>query len=349
MPDTDRTHCTVSLLLLAVCGMLCAAMDVAARSQRLAIWLDDRAAVEYERQNRAFLRTRNYGDFFETLMLDELPHADYSRGGAYVMGSSNVVFCAEFGDLPTEPRKLIHNYGFPGADALEMLQFVQYLTDHEGWLRAGGDKTAVLIGLNYKDMLDTTAQFGGAGDFFPAYLNGSGLFQYDPKQGVSLPPMSPWERSLLIRRNQWRSFAIRLERSITPVKNLQANAAAIHAAAERASKIGESLETSSQWAQLQRLLDYLKARHMRASLLIMPTGTWFDGIPAEQIFITRLPRMAAANGVPLIDLTHLLSDDEFMDDRHATFAGAKKVHQALLKWAFNQLHQTGALPAGVTP
>jgi len=47
--------------------------------------------------------------------------------------------------------------------------------------------------------------------------------------------------------------------------------------------------------------------------------------------------MAAANGIPLIDLTHLLSDNEFMDDRHPTFAGAKEVHQALLKWAFDQL------------
>jgi hypothetical protein len=154
--------------------------------------------------------------------------------------------------------------------------------------------------------------------------------------------------TLPIRRNQWRSFAMRLKRSVEPVKRLQANAAAIRATAVRMSAVGESLETSGQWAQLQRMLDYLQARHVRVSLLIMPTGSWFKGIPAEEIFMTRLPHMAAANGVPLIDLTDLLSDDEFMDDRHPTFAGAKKVHQALLKWALDQLHQTGALPAGET-
>jgi hypothetical protein len=342
MPAISRTHCIVSLLLLVICGVLCAAVDAGARSTRVAKWLDDHAQAQYAGQDRAFLRTRNYGDFFETLMLDELPRADYSRGGAYVFGSSQLVFCAEFADLPSEARKLIHNYGFPGANATEIRQFITYLEDQRGLLRAGGEKTAVLLCLSPTDMLETTAEFNGAGGYFPAYLKGSGLFDYDAARGISDTPMSAWQRNLALRRTQWRSFVHRLARSVESVQRRRADPISLRKAEEQASAAGQTVE-GSQWAELNQLLDQLNARHVRTTMLIMPTGSWYKGLPVYDQFVARLPSMASARGIRLIDCSGLLTDAEFMDEHHATAAGAKKVHDVLVRWAFDELRQTGAL------
>src|SRR5689334_22987779 len=81
--SASRSHVRISLVLLLIFIAMCLVLDTVARSPRVADFLDDRAAAEHREKIRPFVRTHNYGDWFETLMLGELPKADYSNGGAY--------------------------------------------------------------------------------------------------------------------------------------------------------------------------------------------------------------------------------------------------------------------------
>ena len=340
-----RIHIRTALAMLAAVVVACAAVDFCAHSRRVAEWLDARALISYKRYNRAYNHTRNYGDPFEFLMLDELPKADYSKGGVYVLGSSNVMFCADFADLAPEQARLIHDYGFPGASPAEIFQFVRFLVENEGFLTAGPGKTEVLLSLCENDLLEAGPWGPGAGGYFPPYLNASGFYHYDPTGGISVVPMSPVERFFKLRKNRWRSFLQRcgrmLERTAHSPVDMQTRRV-------EAMRYGASDDWSAhpppQLKELARLLDYLKAKGVKVQFLMVPSGHWNDGVPLHENFVAAIPPLCAARGIPLLDYSRLLSDDEFMDAHHASYKGALKLHDAMVRLALEHLYQTGALP-----
>src|SRR5258706_364519 len=150
-PPAKRAHLLVSLALLGLIMLTIAAVDVAAHSTRVAESLDTWQENTSRAHDRPFVRTRNYGSFFETQMLDEFPNADYSRGGAYVVGSSIALYCADFHDLAANERRLIHSYGFPLASVAEISQLLHYLIEHEGLLSAGPEKTQLILAFAQDD------------------------------------------------------------------------------------------------------------------------------------------------------------------------------------------------------
>jgi hypothetical protein len=52
----------------------------------------------------------------------------------------------------------------------------------------------------------------------------------------------------------------------------------------------------------------------------------------------------SANRVPLIDLSNLLTDDDFLDHMHVNAQGLPKTHAALMEVARKFLEETGAWP-----
>ena len=104
-----------------------------------------------------------------------------------------------------------------------------------------------------------------------------------------------------------------------------------------------STDPPPQLKELAQLLDYLKAKGIKIQFLMMPSGHWNDGLPLHEKFVATIPPMCAARGIPLLDYSHLLPDDEFMDSHHPSSRGAKMIHDAMVRAALLHLHQTGAL------
>ena len=321
--------------MLLVCGGICAAVDQAAHSQRVFKWLEDRALADSRKQGQPFVRTGNFRDYFDTLMLDELPGADYSRGGVYFFGSSNVLYCADFADLPPDQVRLIHNYAFPGADPGEILQFIRYLVERRGFLAAGAEKTCAVVCLGQDDMVQSTPEEQGAGGFFPAYLKSSSFYQYDPVDGIRDAPLTSWNYFAKLRRARWRGLMQRLGRSLEGAPRRQIDMKALREQAERA-KTSASYKPL-ELAELERLMVYLKSRNVDVRFLFMPMGSWNDGTPVHEAFISKTSAICAAKGIPVIDLGQLLSDDQFMDFHHANLEGAQKVKNVLVDVALKYL------------
>ena len=70
-------------------------------------------------------------------MLDILPAVDYSRGGVYFLGSSNMKWGSQPWALSGDELIRVHNFGLGGSSQLGILELVKFLVDREGMLRAG--------------------------------------------------------------------------------------------------------------------------------------------------------------------------------------------------------------------
>src|SRR5450631_2530668 len=94
----------VSLLLLATMAGTFGLLDAGSHSQWLTGIVNSRDIRRF-RENREHMMNR--GMFVESedrLVIDEIPHADYSRGGVYFFGSSPMKWALASWDLPEDLR-----------------------------------------------------------------------------------------------------------------------------------------------------------------------------------------------------------------------------------------------------
>ena len=106
---------------------------------------------------------------------------------------------------------------------------------------------------------------------------------------------------------------------------------------------------TAQTAELGRLIDYLDARKVRVTAVLMPLGSWHHDLPYPAAYREQVVSICNARDVPLVDLAGLLSDDQFSDSCHFNYSGQRQLHPVLMEIALSHLAQTGATsPAGST-
>lgn len=110
-----RAQTLAATVVLCTMGVTFAVLDAAARNQSLAGWIDRQSQETRRATKGIFSYTGYFVDFEDRLLLDELPAADYSRGGVYLIGSSNLKWATMFWELPPPQQALIHNYALVPA------------------------------------------------------------------------------------------------------------------------------------------------------------------------------------------------------------------------------------------
>jgi len=337
----EQAHLAVSLLLLPFFVGTCVALDMGASSPSIARRFDDYGEGVLRSLNRAFIHQGAFGDSFNGLMLVDAPQTNYDAGGVYFFGSSNLAFAAQFAHLPEEQQKFIHGFGFPAANPTQIFQFIRYLEAQHGFLARGREKTRVVICLTENDLLEEP----GATWFLPSALSATGLFTYDPGKGIAPVPMCCLGRASKVRELRWFSFLQQIKRATTKLPPVQTDPEDFRAEVRRLLAMNTPEATSRQVAELGRMLDYLKAKDIAVAVVRLPKGSWAEGSALDRAFTQNVTALCAARGVPILDLSHFLRDDEFMDAHHPTFIGAEKERDALADFALNDLRKTGVLHA----
>jgi hypothetical protein len=329
----ERSHVAVSLLLLPIFVGTCVALDMGASSPSIARRFDDYGENVSRNINRAFVHQGVFGDAFNGLMLVDAPNTKYEAGGVYFFGSSNLVFAAQFAFLPEEVQMVIHNFGFPGANPTQIFQLIRYLEQQHGFLNRGAAKTHVAICLTENDLIEEP----GASWFLPSALRDTGLFTYDKSQGIAPVPMSGWARAIKVRELRWFNLMQQFKRATTKLPPASTDVEAFRGEVTRLISTSEPEATPRQVAELGRLLDYLKARNIDVTVVRLPKGSWAEGSALDRAFTQDVTALCTGRGVPILDLSHLLRDDEFMDAHHPTFTGALKERDALARFAAGKL------------
>ncbi|MCG3195889.1 MAG: hypothetical protein GHCLOJNM_00358 [bacterium] len=331
--DAHRFQVGVSLLLLvAVCATF-ALVDLLAQDRTLEAWFRDRELEFREQANLVFPNNGYFVDFEDRMLLDELPHADYSHGGTYFFGSSNLKWGLMTWTLPEEQRRLVHNYGIGATNHTTQFQFIRYLVDHEGWLAAGGEKTHAVLAVCYRSAVEK-------GDFFPSLWTRHGFYSYNQERGITPRGIPRVLRNYRIDRERCAGFlSLAAKSAWWALWGREARAAPRDTTVYRA-RLVETIE-STDWrkvmdqevAELGRMLDYLRERGVRVSVALLPRVSWTHELPYPARYLEGVTRICRARSTPLLDLSALLPDEEFVDSSHVNLTGLRKQHSALMSFA----------------
>jgi len=355
MPHLRRFQLITSLAVVGVVLATCVTVDILAR----------RDEVAYERQRRQRWRqingkyqpTQGFADFEDRLLLDELPWTDFSGGGVCYIGSSNVKVSVMPWRLPPAMRDHVRNYAISAATHYQQYQFIRYLTEHEGLLAAGGDKTMVVVGLFYGSAVRMENRYNAT--YFADLFGRHGLYNYSRADGISPAPMMPEAKFVRIEKVRCRRFLNRwLDRLTVTSAGIGLAAPDLRVPESKTPDaqayqafwqgyMGESWqeEMAEQIECLGRMIDYLHARGVSVVAVFTPLGSWHQALPYLHAYRDQATALLRAKDVDVVDLTTFLADDEFCDSSHANHAGQQKLHEAMVAIAGEHLMAIGAVVA----
>ena len=301
---------------------------------------------EWKRSGQGMFRDGGfYGDSAERLLYTTLPAADFSRPGAYLIGASTIETAVDPLDQVEAERVGIYNYAQHAQTFTQEFHFLRYLVESEGFLKFGADKPHLLIGLCFSDALyEHTIK----GDVWGAIYTRLGMFTYDPVAGVHQAEMPALRR--IVRINQirahvfWRWAFDELSSAITrvfiplPPKESDPNPAKTWLATfgnDWRSGMGK------EFAQLDAMIDYLRAHQVDFKVFYMPTKSWCRAFEPAQVYRQDVLALLARKGVPLSDLSDALPDEDFADSTHIRYSGTKKIGPIILDAASHMLGRHG--------
>ena len=335
--NAARAQALISGLLLLIIGGTCLGVDYLSRSSRVASWLMRSELRKWKQENLQYQHRIYFADFEDRLLLEELPQADYSTGGVYFLGASNIKVSIMPWLLDDELRRRTGNYGLSAARHSQQFQFLRLLVEHRG-LAAAGDKTLIVLGLYH-----TTAVAVGDGDnaeYFASLFRRHGLYTYDPAGGMAPVALSDLERTIRIRKARCAGFlkALRTGGTRNSFKPARHNPEAYRQ--DRIKYMGPRWkeEMADQVAELDRMIAYIQAHNLRVMAVYLPLASWDNSLPYAAEYKRLTQAICQGRNVPVTDFSDLLADDKFHDSTHANYVGQQKLHQALLEIVKAHLH-----------
>lgn len=325
------------LILAAVTSLTYAAVLALAHWSPIIPSFVNREISRLQSTNGVYLYDAGFVDDADYVLLGQVPVDDRSQGGVYFIGDSELNVALQPWRLSPEERRLIHNYSMGALRHHDVRQLVQMLVEDFDLLRAGGDHTTIFLGLSYY-----LARPPVPGANLAYYVERHGLYSYDHDGGMHPVHLSRIERFFLTERDYAQrvlgiATALRRSRVWPP---------------DPAAKTGESRRLSGDWRaamreevrELEALLDYLQEQGVRVVAILPPSGSWDDNLPYERAYRRLIEPVVRSHHVDVIDEGDLLSDEEFADGNHPTYAASMRLHQLHRQAALRALGEMGMSP-----
>ena len=338
-----RVQARVALALLVLIAFLVLSLDALSRSARVASWLYNSEQRICRQTRKMFVYKGYFPDFEDRLVNEELPAVDYSKGGVYLFGTSNLETSTRFWELPEPERALLHNFGIPSTGHRSQLQFLRYLIEQRGMLRAGGEKTMVIFGLSYHDC--------GSSILFGELWKRHGLYRYDPVKGITPVAVNPAWKFLHFERLRISGCLDRIAHGLFHLITWRWHDS------DRTLNPSEFNRLRKEWfgpdwqnrmqdeiEVFARTIDYLRARNVCMRVVLLPQGTWEDNLPFERAYKEQIGAVCRSHGVTVLDWSKMLDDEDFADSNHPNLYGMDKLQDAFLRIGLPFLRSTGALP-----
>jgi len=345
-PSSAVSTRRMSLMVLLVVVASIFAVDALARNESLVRWIHSRWVEKWQGSNHC---APHWPYFFpgDCVILDHIPNADFSRGGAYYFGSSNLGTGIMPWSLTPEARELVHDYNVPGSNHTDQGNLIRYLIESEDLLAAGPDKTLVVLAIFYgSSKLES---------WFPNLFT-HGFYTYSREEGMRRTGV-PWlYRFLEIEKMRCRWFLVTCRLVLHMKSDLTIDADLIPHTwtkpyAEKEFKKLWTKRMGPDWKEnmvvelkaLEATLDLLKAKKVPVEIALLPVGSWPRELPFHKPFVEGVKAITDRQSVPLHDFSELLTDDEFVDQIHMNHAGALEINAALTEIALRHLRRTGAI------
>jgi len=351
---TAKLHTQIALLMLGVVAGTCLILVAMANNQPLKEWMRRTAweQADWKKSLPIFCFTDHFVDSDERLLHEEVPEADFSRGGVYFMGASSMRWALKTWDQPVETRPLIRNFAFGGAKHTDQFDMIRFLVEEEGLLRAGGEKTLVVFGLNYRLCHHGRLLEGGKqSERFKLYFTRHGFYQIEPDGSIHRTRLNAIAKRIIVERTKITGLLKELVNlAYLPFKPTRVQDRQLYneAWSEAMGPRWKEL-IQSELAALAQAIDYLQHRKAKVVVVLFPMGSWEDGQRFEPVYNRQVREICESAGVKLYDFGRLVDDDDFADSDHLAPKGVEKFQRAVMGFCLDHLRSTGALPASHSP
>jgi hypothetical protein len=314
-------------------------------TQRLVRWDLQR----FENGTERYMDRENFVDSEDRLLLQELPQADYSRGGAYFFGTSSMKWGTKLWSLPPQERARVHNYGIGATNHASQGHFIKYLLDDAHLAGSHGRQTMLVIGLYWSMGLDWER------GFFESLWDRHGVYTITASNEIHDRPISRWKRRFLIEKACTSSFLLgvsnRLARRIVEKLGIVVSTPLGATGVNDIRRYFEMYDLTRDWeAGLDHQMDALdhlwscvRAHNVQCTFVILPARAMVRQMPQAVTYNARIHAFCEEHVVPLVDLTDLLDEDGFWDVNHTSPAGLDKLHAELMRIIEPHLRAIGAL------
>ncbi len=332
-----RTQLWLSTALL--CALCLACLTVALLAHFSPV-MKNYVASQLELQRRingGYLYNGGYADWGDYLLVGQLPDADYSRGGVYFMGTSNTVTSVMPWMLDPAEQKLIHNYSLPGVNHREAFYFLRSLVEEQGLLRAGGERTTVFLGLFHSMAREKRGLLLGD-DQIPLLFPRHGFYRFDKQEGIHLVRMVAPVRFLRRERvyaNRFLRVLTTWPNDVVPARDREPEY--YIRMTRRAMGPHWQEDMQEQLSYLAAMLDYLQERNVHVRVILPPYRSIHDSLPFAAEYREQVLPLLATRRIPVLDFSHLLPDDEFVDRTHYRYTGQLQVHHLYRELALRAL------------
>jgi hypothetical protein len=96
-------------------------------------------------------------------------------------------------------------------------------------------------------------------------------------------------------------------------------------------------------------MNYLESRGVGVTIVLLPHRQAFDDLAVTGAYHDAIAALCARRSIPLVDLSHALSEDEFWDINHVNARGLEKTNAALTAIAREHLRRVGLVPETAPP
>jgi len=327
-----RTQARWLFVFLAIVVGTCLAIDLVARNRTLERWLMAKSSEYSEKNGKLFSNTGNFIDYEERIFLDEIPNRDFSKGGIYFFGTSNMKWAFTTWDLPDDLKQQLGNYGIGASTHQTMLRLIRYLG--EKGLFASGDKSEVILGVSYH-----LGSIELPSSYFPALVRRQDLYVITPDDRLAEAPMNAIERWWRTEKTRSAGFLwdvgrvvnnwvqTMLGRSRQPPHNPEAYRRSWR------EFMGQNWQQNidREVGRLRETIELLKANKVPVKIVLLPQGTWMNDLPFGAYYDSRVRALSQATSTPLFDWSRAFPDSDFIDSNHLTVAGQTKFRDMLLK------------------
>ncbi len=320
-----------------------AAWAVSSYLSRTTTVIQDRVEREQARHieiNGVYFYDGGYVDDGDLVLLDHLPNADFSRGGVYYIGSSEMRTSLMPWILPKAEQKLIHNLSIGDFRHREIDSYVRMLVEDFGLLEAGGPKNTVILS-SFAFLARPKAPDNPRDQYVPSLFERHGQYTYDWEDGINRKKQSQverWYRSEKDRANRFLSVVFALNESrVRPTRGLEWSYEHL------AFAMREDWENSMpvEVERLEQTLDYLLDKDVNVIVLRPPVAEWQFDHPYEPAYRAMVEPLLEARNIPIADFGDFLEAEEFGDDVHAVYSAQVKLHDAYRALALEELARMG--------
>lgn len=332
-PSEQRVQAVYALAVLALLIGTCVVTDLLAQNRSLERWLTATTSELVEGNGKVFSYTGNFIDFEDRVMLDEVPRTDYSKGGVYFFGTSDMKLAFQTWDLPTNERRLVHNYGIGASDHSIQLRFIKYLATYYRFLTAG-DRDLVVFGAAFQNAIgDASLRY-----YFREELGRWGLFTIT-KDGVIAPAsISRIAQWVQIQKARSTGFIWNLGRfvhewTLTKFGQGRSPPRDPHSYEQFWWEIAGPQwwpDMDTQLESLKEAIELVRSRHAEVMVMLLPQASWTDGLLFISLYDAEVRALCQRTSTPLTDFSRAIPDTEFRDSSHWGAKGQQQFRDLIM-------------------